>query len=172
MKDSALPFVELRAMEPEDLDTLYKIENDKEMWNVSTTNVPYSKYVLHQYIANATNDIYTDKQVRMIAIDDRGETVGIVDLVNFSPQHQRAELGIVVLKERQKQGFGKAIITKIIEYCRNVIHLHQIYGIVASDNISSIKLFNDLNFSEVVRLPHWLYDGKAYKDAIMMQFFL
>ena len=85
MKDSALPFVELRAMEPEDLDTLYKIENDKEMWNVSTTNVPYSKYVLHQYIANATNDIYTDKQVRMIAIDDRGETVGIVDLVNFSP---------------------------------------------------------------------------------------
>ena len=41
------PSVRLRAMEPEDLDTLYQMENDVEIWNVGTTNVPYSRYVLH-----------------------------------------------------------------------------------------------------------------------------
>ena len=45
--------VRLRAMEPEDLDLLYKIENDERLWNVCTTNVPYSRYVLRDYIANA-----------------------------------------------------------------------------------------------------------------------
>ena len=31
------PSVRLRAMEPEDLDTLYQMENDVEIWNVGTT---------------------------------------------------------------------------------------------------------------------------------------
>lgn len=65
--EQRLPIVTLRAIEPEDLDILYRIENDREVWNVSATNVPYSKYMLHDYIANATGDIYTDKQVRMMS---------------------------------------------------------------------------------------------------------
>jgi diamine N-acetyltransferase len=28
------------------------------------TNVPYSRFALHEYIASATGDIYVDKQVR------------------------------------------------------------------------------------------------------------
>ena len=35
--------VKLRAMEPEDLDVLYEIENDAEMWHVGAVNVPYSR---------------------------------------------------------------------------------------------------------------------------------
>ena len=45
MNDDAI--VRLRAMEPEDLDFLYAMENDKEVWDVGCTNVPYSRYVLH-----------------------------------------------------------------------------------------------------------------------------
>ena len=35
-----LPIVKLRAMEPEDLDLLYQIENDSSIWHVGTNNVP------------------------------------------------------------------------------------------------------------------------------------
>ena len=42
-----LPRVRLRAMEPEDLDILYRIENDMSLWDVGNTNVPYSRYALH-----------------------------------------------------------------------------------------------------------------------------
>ena len=38
------PKVVLRALEPEDLDLLYGIENNPEVWDVSPTNVPYSRY--------------------------------------------------------------------------------------------------------------------------------
>ena len=61
-----MPQVKLRAIEPEDLDLLYRIENDVKLWNVGTSNVPYSRYTLHDYVANASDDIYTDRQVRMM----------------------------------------------------------------------------------------------------------
>ena len=46
----------LRAIEPEDLDLLYQIENDSNLWQVGTTNVPYSRYTLHDYIATSSDD--------------------------------------------------------------------------------------------------------------------
>lgn len=33
--------VRLRPMEPEDLDLLYRMENDPETWDVSNFSVPY-----------------------------------------------------------------------------------------------------------------------------------
>ena len=42
--------VTLRAIEPEDIDLLYTWENDPEIWEVSHTLVPYSKYILALYI--------------------------------------------------------------------------------------------------------------------------
>ena len=35
-----LPRIRLRALEPEDLDVLYGIENDHSLWSVGATNVP------------------------------------------------------------------------------------------------------------------------------------
>ena len=55
--------MKLRAVEPEDLDLLYQIENDQSLWLVGATNVPYSRYTLHDYIANSSDDIYADSQV-------------------------------------------------------------------------------------------------------------
>ena len=102
------PKVRLRAIEPEDLDLLYQIENDRRLWKVGTTNVPYSRYTLHDYVATSADDIYTDRQVRLIIENEQGETVGMADLMNFCPQHVRAELGIVVLDAKRRQGYASA----------------------------------------------------------------
>ena len=63
--------VRLRAMEPEDLDLLYHIENDETLWKVGSSNVPYSRYALHNYIASSSYDIYVDRQVRLMAENER-----------------------------------------------------------------------------------------------------
>ena len=78
-------------MEPEDLDLLYRIENDRRLWNVGTTNVPYSRYALRDFIAHSTGDIYTDGQVRMIVETAEGEPVGVADMMSFDAKNNRAE---------------------------------------------------------------------------------
>lgn len=36
--------VYLRALEPEDLEFIYTIENDQNIWEVSNTQTPYSRF--------------------------------------------------------------------------------------------------------------------------------
>lgn len=168
---SAYPIVRLRALEPEDLDLLYKMENDRDLWEVGTTNVPYSRYALHNYIANCSCDIYVDRQLRMIAENVAHETVGIVDLVNFNPQHGRAEVGIVILKRYREQGYAWSALSQLIDYARNILNLHQLYAIVCQDNTASVYLFQSLGFQRQMELKDWLREDDQYKDAWVMQYF-
>ena len=41
--------IKLRALEKEDLDFLYQIENNESFWQVSNTQTPFSKYMLKLY---------------------------------------------------------------------------------------------------------------------------
>lgn len=165
----ATPQIHLRAIEPEDLDFLYTIENDVSLWNVGNTNVPYSRYVLHDYIAHASNDIYVDRQVRLMIENEAGDVVGIVDIVNFDPQHLRAELGIVIMSAYRRQGYAKFAIEEMLRYALKVLHLHQLYVIIDKDNQTALKLFNQLSFNESACLKDWLSDGCRYHDALLMQ---
>lgn len=163
----------LRALEPEDLEVLYSVENDIELWSVGYTTVPYSRYLLHDYIANSTCDIYADRQVRlMVETSDGGEVVGIVDITGYEPRHNRAELGLVVRKQYRNKGYGHLIVEKMISYAHEVIHLHQLYIVVDSDNTSSIELFRKCGFSVSHQLKDWLYDGEKYRNAVFLTLFL
>ena len=164
--------IKLRALEPEDLDELYAIENDRDIWHVGPTNVPYSRYALHEYIARQQADIYADRQVRLVVENAEKTVVGLVDLIDFDPQHRRAELGIVVKKAFRGQGYGQAAIAQMLDYARKTLHLHQIYAIVDTDNHESLQLFRQVGFEEKNWLKDWLFDGVNYRDAVLMQIFL
>ena len=169
--EKAMPVVRLRAMEPEDLDALYRIENDRDVWDVGENNVPYSRYILHDYIANASADIYADKQVRMVVENEKGQLVGVADVVNFCPSHARAEVSIVICREHRKKGYARAAIRQIMEYALRTLHLHQLYAVVREDNMPSLNLFSSLGFKSKMVLDDWLFDGKDYHNAVLMQFF-
>lgn len=168
MRDN-MPYVRFRALEMEDLEELYEIENDESLWEVGNTNVPYSRSLLTDYIASAKCDIYADRQVRMMVENKEGDVIGIVDLINFEPQHLRAELGIVIKKAYRHQHYATAALLKIVEYGKNVIHLHQIYAIVAVDNVCCMSLLKNTGFQSDIKLKDWLQKGEKYIDAYMMQ---
>ena len=162
----------LRALEPEDLDFLYEMENDESLWEVGSTNVPYSRQMLLDYIATASADIYADKQVRFIIENEAHERVGIIDLMNFDPRHQRAEVGIVVKKEYQGQGFARLALTHLLKYATNLLHLHQIYAIVAESNQNAVEMLEVVGFQGDKLLKEWLKTGRGYEDAYFFQSFL
>lgn len=165
------PKVILRAMELEDLDLMYSIENDRGLWNVGATNVPYSRQALHKFISSTTYDIYADKQVRLIMTNQDDDFIGIIDLYDFDPQHLRAELGIVVREQYRYQGYGIAAVEELIAYSRSVLHLHQLYAIVSVDNTYCVKLLTHAGFEHGAELKDWLFDGDTYHNACLLHFF-
>ena len=165
------PSVHLRAIEPEDLDFLYRIENDVNLWNVGITNVPYSRYALHDYVANASGDIYTDHQVRMIIENTEKQVVGIADIVNFDAGNRRAEIGLVIEQPFRGQGYGYSAMHELAKYALDVLHLHQLYAVIDARNETCLQLFRQLGYHESSSLKDWLFDGREYHDAIVMQTF-
>jgi len=163
--------ITLRAMEPEDLDLLYQIENDRQLWDVGSANVPYSRYILYNYIASSSGDIYSDHQVRLIVENGVGETVGIADVINFDTKNLRAEVGIVIAREHRQKGYAGQTLVKLSEYAMQVLHLHQLYAIVDLTNTISLQVFKNAGYEQHSVLKDWLYDGKKYRDAVLMQIF-
>ena len=164
--------MKLRALEPEDLDVLYQLENDHGLWHAGTTNVPYSRYTLHDYIATSSDDIYADRQVRLMVCDDDGQTVGIADLVHFDPQHLRAEVGLVIMEAHRRKGYGFQALQTLCDYALRVVHMHQLYAIIHEDNQAARNLFRKAGFTQQGVLKEWLFDGHTYRDAVLMQRFL
>ncbi len=162
--------VSLRAMEPEDLELLYTLENDSKVWDISSIHVPYSRYTLKQFIAKGTHDIYTDKQLRlMIESVDDGTVVGIVDITDFQPYHHRAEIGIVLARDYRNKGIGTEVLHLIEQYADSYLQLHQIYAYVSSTNEASLKLFQKAGFKHTATLDQWIYQGKKYLDVFIFQ---
>lgn len=162
--------VTLRAMEPEDLEVLYTLENDTDIWNISSVNVPYSRYLLKQFIAKGTHDVYSDGQLRlMVESVDEGTVVGMADLVDFNPRHLRAEIGIVLAHDYRNKGYGTEVLALMERYAYEFLHLHMLYSYISADNIASLKLFKKAGYENTCTLKDWLYTGNTFIDAKIFQ---
>lgn len=161
----------LRALEPEDLEYLYKWENDMDLWEVSDTLTPFSHFALKQYIENSHRDLYETKQVRlMICKTEDGTPVGLIDIYDFDPFHQRAGLGIMIHdKENRKQGYAGNAVKLVADYCFETLGLHQVYCSVPACNLASQKLFGSLGFNRTGYRKEWLKRGNEWEDVIYYQ---
>lgn len=162
--------VQLRALEPEDLDKLYKWENDTSVWECGSTLSPFSYYILKEYIQNAGQDIYQNKQLRlMITLTDSGEITGTIDLFDFDPFHNRAAVGILIDKEYRGRKIASEALSLISDYAFHFLHLNQLYAYIPEENEGSQHLFKSGGFSESGKLSSWLKKGTGYQDVYIVQ---
>jgi len=160
----------LRALEPLDLDFLYELENNPEIWEISGTITPYSKQVLRIYLENAHRDIYDVKQLRLCICENSAKLIGLIDLFDFDPKNQRAGLGIVVLQDEERnKGVGSEAIRLLCQYAFETLNLHQLYANVSCDNEISIHLFEKMGFERVGVKKDWIFSLGAYKNEILFQ---
>ena len=162
--------INLRALEPEDLNFLFQIENNEAFWEVSHTQKPFSKYILKQYLENAHLDIFEAKQLRLLIEDKSTKTqIGMIDLFDFNPQHKRAGIGILIDPEFQKNGFASEALSTLINYCFSHLNMHQLYANITSDNKKSISLFSKNNFNKVGVKKDWILSEGKFKDEVLFQ---
>lgn len=161
----------LRALEPSDLDFLYKVENREAIWEVSNTSAPYSKYVLSQYLENAHLDIYQAKQLRMVICKlGTNKPLGFVDLFDFEPKHFRVGIGIVIdeVADRQK-GYALEAVNLCAEYAFTHANVHQVHATITDDNKASISLFEKAGFTKSGVKKDWIFHQGSFKDEFIYQ---
>ena len=162
--------ISLRALEKEDINYLYDIENKTSAHEFGESLMPLSKHVLEYFIKNADKDIYTTKQLRLVIEHNEScEAIGMIDLYNYHPHHQRAAVGIWIDENQRRHGYASEAIACLRNYAFKVLLLHQLYCYISIENKKSINLFKKNNFHPSGTLKDWNKTHKGYSDVILMQ---
>lgn len=160
----------LRALEPEDLEFVYEIENDEKVWEISNTQTPYSRFLIRQYLENAHRDIYEVKQLRLVISNYNNETIGLIDLFDFDFKNRRAGVGILIKSPSNRaKGYGKEALNLVVSYSFTHLCLHQLYCNISDENQASINLFKSQGFKEVGLKKDWNVVNGHFKNEYLFQ---
>ena len=161
----------LRALEPNDLEFIYAIENDQKIWEVSNTHTPYSRFLVRQYLENAHQDIYEAKQLRLsICKDQDFPAIGLIDLFDFVPRNNRAGVGILIHSEgNRNQQIGSEALELLIRYSFGHLNLHQLYANIGVSNDASVALFTKFGFQCIGLKKDWNLINGVYQDEAVYQ---
>ena len=164
----------LRALEQSDLELIYSSENNSSVWKVSNTITPFSKDILELYLQSAHQDIYTNKQLRLlICLCNTDETIGTIDLFEFDPMNYRVGVGVLIFEEHRKNGYAFEAIELVKQYTKNTLIMNQLYCNISSDNKESISLFKKCGFEKIGTKKQWnRISINQFEDEVMYQLIL
>lgn len=162
----------LRALEPHDLDLLYTLENEADVWATSAHTAPYSRHSLMHFIANTTYDVHVDGYVRLVAECADGTSVGLVDLTDYDATDHRAELGIAILPAFRGKGYGRAAVCALLRYAQARLGLRLVSACTLGGNEAAHRLLLSCGFELVATLPQWHFRHGQPEDSRVYTKFL
>ena len=119
---------------------------------------------------NAHLDIYEAKQLRLVITEKNNKTVlGLIDMFDYNPHHERAGIGIIILKKHQKKGYANAALEVFLTYAFEHLDLHQLYANIPLSNKKSMSLFKKMNFTEVGIQKDWIKLKGKFEDVALLQ---
>ena len=161
--------ITLRCAEPEDAELIYRWENDRDIWRVSGTHVPYTRFQIEQFLLS-NNDLFSQKQLRlMIDLNETGESIGCIDIFDYDSINLRAGIGILIDNAFRQQGFAKAALASCVEYLFHDLLLHQVYCSIDETNTESQKLFLGQGFTLCGRRKDWIRTKPRFLDIFEYQ---
>lgn len=158
----------MRALEPEDLAVLYAWENDSRYWEDGNTLTPYSRFQLKNYLQQE-NDLYAQKQLKLLLENADGIPVGLIDIYDYEPFHQRAQVGLLIAPQWRGKGYATAALKMLCNYAFGFLHLNQLFAVVNKNNTASLQAFVSAGFVQSGVLEQWLRVGDTYCDALLLQ---
>ena len=162
--------ITLRALEPDDIETLYRWENEMTLWKASNTLAPFSKHQLKQYIQHSRLDVFQIKQLRLIIeLTATHQIVGMIDLFDYDPFHQRGGIGIMIHADFRQQGYASEALNLFTGYLFAHLGLHQVYASISIDNDASIALFKQAGLEQTGLRKAWRRQGREFVDELFFQ---
>ncbi len=157
--------IRLRALERDDLSFVHHLNNDRQVM-AYWFEEPYEAFVELEELYD--KHIHDQSERRFIAENRDGEAVGLVELVEITHIHRRAEFQIIVDPIHQGKGYAREVMSQAVNYAFKVLNIHKLYLVVAVDNGRAIKLYRDFGFVEEGRLVQEFFTNGYYRDAIRM----
>ena len=153
----------LREMTEDDLDALYEVYRDPEVSRY-TENLYEDREKERAYIRDYIEQVYhfCGLGIWLIVLKESKTVIGRAGLA-WRDGYDTPEIGFVIAKDYQRQGYAFEVCDAILHYCKE-LDLRMIRVLYQKENIASDQLCKKLGF-EVKR--EFEADGKRMIDAMI-----
>lgn len=165
------PEIRLRALEPEDIELLYRWENDTSVWGVSQTTRPFSRYLLRRFIEEQVREIHQTGQTRFVVeIACEHRPAGLIDLFDYDPVNLRAGVGILIHEPADRgKGYAAEALRLLVRYAFEALGLRQLYADIPASNAASRRLFEACGFVACGCKKQWRKTAAGWEDEYLFQ---
>ncbi|MGF1492731.1 MAG: spermidine N1-acetyltransferase [Microcoleaceae cyanobacterium] len=157
--------IRLRALEKDDLRFVHNLNNNRSLMSYWFEE-PYEAYVELEDLYS--KHIHDQSERRFIAETNEGVAIGLVELVEITYIHRRAEFQIIIVPEHQGKGYARPVITLAFNYAFKVLNLNKLYLLVATENEKAIHIYRDCGFKQEGKLVQEFFVNGYFRDALRM----
>lgn len=157
--------IKLRALERDDLRFVHDLTNNRRVMSYWFEE-PYESFVELEDLY--LKHIHDQSERRFIAETLSRERIGLVELVEITYIHRRAEFQIIISPENQGRGHGATVTRLAIDYAFRVLNINKLYLVVSTDNDAAIAIYRACGFVEEGRLVDEFFVNGHYQDALRM----
>lgn len=141
----------LRNLKESDINFLFEIENDQNLWKFSDQKNGFSRQTLKKYIKIASRqNLFQANQIRFVIENIDSKVVGFIDLFDYNSEKKNAYIGIVILKKFRNKGFAFEAVKLLEQISKNNFGIIELKAIIKAINIKSIKLFEKSGYKKTV----------------------
>ncbi|MDX2235021.1 MAG: spermidine N1-acetyltransferase [Hyphomonadaceae bacterium] len=155
----------LRALERDDLKFVHDLNNNRRAMTYWFEE-PYESFVELEDLY--LKHIHEQSERRFIAETMDNQRIGLVELVEITYIHRRAEFQIVIAPEHQGRGFGTSVTKLAADYAFRVLNINKLYLLVSTDNEAAISIYRACGFVEEGHLVDEYFVDGHYQDALRM----
>jgi ribosomal-protein-alanine N-acetyltransferase len=162
----------LRPIETRDASALHAFLSDPEtmrFWDVPASRTMADTERMMAWLAKTTSPY--DHLAWAIADRPKDRCIGMVNYHHREARNRRLELGYVVARQSQGQGYGAEAVRAVLDYCVGTLGVHRVQAFVHPENRASIRLVEGLGFRcEGGPLADYWRVGDSYRDAMLYAF--
>ena len=102
-----------------------------------------------------------------ITLKDNPQLIGIIGHYRIKPEHNRSEIGYMILPEFNGKGIVTEAIKAVIKYGFETMKLHSIEAVIDPENLASAKVLEKNGFVKEAHLKeNEFFDGR-YLDSVI-----
>jgi len=159
--------VNLRALEPGDVDREFQWVNDRDVTRYLTIRYPMAKGEEERWLNDRPAN---DFRNTVLAIETKdGVHIGNIGLEDGQPENRKASLGIMIGdKTYWSNGYGSDAIVTLLRFAFHEMNMNRVWLHVHDFNEHAQTCYKKVGFVEEGKLRQNAYQEGRYFDTIAM----
>jgi ribosomal-protein-alanine N-acetyltransferase len=156
----------LRRMLESDAADFFEMRSDAEVMKYIARPLAKTPADSLKLILNMNEGIARNEMINWgIALKGENKVIGTIGYYRAKPEHYRAEIGYLLHRQFQKQGFMQEAIEMVIKYGFKELGLHSIEAVIDPRNLDSEKILLKNNFVKEAHFREDFYWEGEFQDS-------